>query len=142
MAAALSIFALLNLHCWRPGTGGRRDLVDGKHPRGSELELYYGWPSCYRAELFRSDDPTLMMRAGPFYFSLNDDGWVASRYVGWLAIGLDLSFALIATVLVALCSEVINCERRLTGVSIFIALVLVLILVAEYYLSGSLDVYL
>ena len=35
-----------------PGYGGRND----RQP-GMEVERYFGWPACFRAELWRSDHP-------------------------------------------------------------------------------------
>src|SRR6266436_1847614 len=108
MLATLAIFALLNGHCWRPGIGRRHDHVNGDRAVRTELELYYGWPACYRAELLRSDEPTLfdrMLERAPFFFPPYNEMWVVSRYLGWFALALNTSFALLATVVVVLFFE-------------------------------------
>jgi hypothetical protein len=69
IAAVAVLFALLNLHSWQPGIGGHTDRVKGV-PAGSEIEHYYGWPACYRAELLRSDDPGMrarVLKTAPLY---------------------------------------------------------------------------
>lgn len=108
VAGVVGVFALLNLHCWRPGTGGRTDRVGDVQPDGSELELYYGWPACYRAELLRSDDPGLadrVLKSAPFYGPPHADGWVSARAFGWPAVGIDIAFAALGVVLVAALME-------------------------------------
>src|SRR6516164_2381660 len=95
IVAAVIIFALLNLKCWMPGFGGRTDLVNGERPAGSELELFYGWPACYRAELLRSDDAAVtdrLLKHAPFIRIPVAQMRVAARYDGWLALLLDASF--------------------------------------------------
>src|SRR5215471_19128312 len=112
IAVAAVVFALLNLHAWRPGIGGRTDRNNGVQPNGSELELFYGWPACYRAELLRSDDPGMgarVLKAAPFYLPPYAEGWVSSRYVGWLAIVLDATMALLGIALVAV---IVECKER------------------------------
>ena len=52
LAWALFSFILVNGCSWMPGYGGRHD----RQP-GMEVERYFGWPACFRAELWRSDHP-------------------------------------------------------------------------------------
>jgi hypothetical protein len=131
IAMGAVVFALLNLHAWRPGIGGRTDRNNGVQPDGSELELYYGWPACYRAELLRSDDPGMgrrVLHTAPYYLPPYSEGWVSSRYVGWLAIVLDIAFALLSLVLLGVIFESGQRERwtrRARIASLLIALVLV-----------------
>lgn len=112
IAAAAVVYAMLNLHAWRPGIGGRTDRKSGAQPNGSELELYYGWPACYRAELLRSDDPGMgsrVLQTAPFYVPPYAEGWVSARHVGRLAIVLDTLFALFGIALVGL---IVECGKR------------------------------
>jgi hypothetical protein len=48
--SGLAIALLVNGCSWQPGWGGRSDLKPGM-----EVERYFGWPACYRAEMWRSD---------------------------------------------------------------------------------------
>jgi hypothetical protein len=144
IAVAAAGFALVNLHCWRPGTGGRTDGPGGVRPGGSEVELYYGWPACYRAELVRSDDPGLadrVLRTAPFHAPPHAAGWVAARYFGWLAAAVDATFALLATALVAL---IVECDRRgrWTRLAFAATLVLGALLAAGYWVADAVDVHL
>ena len=112
IAAVVVGFCLLNLQCWHPGIGGRTDRANGEQPKGSELELYYGWPACYRAELLRSDDPGMgarVLRTAPFYLPPYSEGWVSAGYLGWIAAIMDSLFAILGLVLVAL---LVECDRR------------------------------
>jgi hypothetical protein len=114
IAVAAVLLALLNLHAWRPGIGGRTDRINGVQPNGSELELYYGWPACYRAELLRSDDPGMssrVLQTAPFYVPPYAECWVSARYLGWLAIVLDAIFALLGIALVGLIVECCKGEQ-------------------------------
>lgn len=43
------LFLVINAFSWSPGYGGRRNQ------KGMEVERYFGWPACFRAELWRSD---------------------------------------------------------------------------------------
>jgi hypothetical protein len=54
---------------------------------------------------------TRVLKTAPFYLPPYAEGWVSSRYVGWLAIVLDASFAALALVLVALIFECGQNER-------------------------------
>lgn len=66
LAVAVAFFLLLNLHPWDQGVGGSGP----QQPPGTNFEGYFGWPACYRAEWWKSDDPALMMRIlsrAPFY---------------------------------------------------------------------------
>lgn len=44
------LFLMLNAFSWTPGYGGRNDRKPGQ-----EVERYFGWPACFRAELWQSD---------------------------------------------------------------------------------------
>lgn len=144
IAVAAIVLALLNLHAWQPGIGGRTDRNNGVRPNGSELELYFGWPACYRAELLRSDDPGMgarVLKTAPFYLSPYANGWVSSRYVGWLAIVLDASFALLGLVLVAVIFEC-GQRKRWSRRAKIATLIIALLLVVGYWSAESVSVYL
>ncbi len=144
MAVGAVVFTFLNLHAWRPGIGGRSDQNDGVQPHGSELELYYGWPACYRAEMLRSDDPGMgrrVLHSAPFYVPPYSEGWVSSRYVGWRAIVLDVAFALGSLVLLAV---ILECERReqWTRRATIAVLLSALVLVVAYWTAETVSVHL
>lgn len=91
----LLFFLAMDLHCWEPGGGGRRDVVDGKRAKGTDVEMYYGWPACYRAELWRSADMTAydrVLRNAPLFFPQGQMD-LAYRNVGSLSLLLDVLFA-------------------------------------------------
>jgi hypothetical protein len=141
VAATASFLALLNLHCWQPGIGGRTDLVGGERPQGTELELFYGWPACYRAELLRSDDRALssrILKSAPFIRPSDLDMRVVARYRGWLPALLDVSFALAATALVALYSG----KGRWNRATRSLAIGLLLFLGAAYWFAERVEVHL
>jgi len=141
IAVSAIIFSLLNLHCWQPGIGGRTDLTDGKRPQGTELELFYGWPACYRAELLRSDDSTLshrILQSAPFFRPSAWDMRVVARYRGWLPALLDVSFALAATALVALYFGIDRWNRATAS----LAFGLLLFLGAAYWFADRVEVHL
>lgn len=48
----LGLFVVVNGCSWNPGYGGRR----GKP--GMEVERYFGWPACFYADLWRSEEAT------------------------------------------------------------------------------------
>jgi hypothetical protein len=48
----LGAFIVINGCSWRPGSGGRHDRKPGM-----EVERYFGWPACFYADLWRSDEP-------------------------------------------------------------------------------------
>ena len=144
IALAAVVFAALNFHPWRPGIGERTDRINGVQPVGSELELYYGWPACYRAELLRSDDPDMgdrVLKASPFYAPPYAEGWVSSRYVGRAAMVLDASVALLGLVLTAVIFE---CERRKqwNRASVTAVLIMVAVLAAAYWVADMVDAHL
>jgi len=144
IAVATVVLGLLNLHAWRPGIGGRTDRINGVQPDGSELELSYGWPACYRAELLRSDDPgmgTRVLATAPFYVPPYAEGWVSSRYVGRLAIVVDASMALLGVVLVGVIVECVQRERW-TGRAIIAMLIMGLLLAAGYLSAETVSVHL
>jgi hypothetical protein len=139
-----AVFALINLRAWRPGIGGRTDGPGGVGPAGSEIELYYGWPACHRAELVRSDDPELadrVLRTAPLHAPPHEAGWVAARYFGWSAAAVDAAFAIVATALVAL---LVECGRRgrWPRRALVAALILGIILVDAYWIADRVEVHL
>lgn len=139
VALASVVAALLNLHAWRPGIGGRSDRADGVQPQGSELELYYGWPACFRAELLRSDDPGMgerALRAAPFYLPPYAGGWVSSRCVSWGAVVLDAAVAVLGVGLVAVVSEC-GQRGRWPRRAVVAVLVIGLLLAAGYLTAGK-----
>lgn len=112
IALTAGLLAALNLQCSRPGIGGRTDRVDGVRPAGSELELFYGWPACHCAELFRSDDPGLadrVLRSAPLFVPPYKAGWVSARYIGARAVVLNATFAILGIAIVAILCE---CDQR------------------------------
>jgi hypothetical protein len=101
----LIALVLVNSVCWLPGVGTCLTLPE--RPKGTEVELYYGWPATYRAELWRSNDPTLARRilaSAPFY---RPGGEMERhvRYTGGLAIALDVLFGLTLAGLAAIAVE-------------------------------------
>jgi hypothetical protein len=137
-------FALLNLHCWWPGIGGRTDRVNEARPAGSEVELYYGWPACYRAELLRSDDPGLgdeLLDRAPFFLPPYAQASLAVREFDWSALALDVSFALLAVMLLALLIECFS-RGRMSRREMTMALGIGLALSVEYWLGPMLDAHL
>lgn len=141
---ATILLALANLHSWRPGIGARTDRINGLRPEGSELELYYGWPACYQAELLRSDDPRVgecVLRKAPFYLPPYAESWVSSRYVSWPAILLNSSMAFLGLIIVALIIESEQSDfwtrRAVVGV-----LVIALLLVTGYLTADSVSIHL
>lgn len=91
----LVVLGLANSVCWSPGVGTRLTLPG--HPKGTELELFFGWPAQYRAELWRSNDPALASRileSAPFYLP-GEEMQRHVRYTGVSAIALNLLFALL-----------------------------------------------
>ena len=49
----LGVFVLVNGCSWQPGYGGRSDRKPGM-----EVERYFGWPACFYADLWQSDEAT------------------------------------------------------------------------------------
>jgi hypothetical protein len=144
IALVAIVLALLNLHAWQPGIGGRTDRINGVQPIGSELELYYGWPACYRAELLRSDDPGMgsrVLETAPLYLPPYAEGWVSARYVSRLAIVLDALFALLGIALVGLFFE---CGRRAHWPrwAVIATLLIAFTLAAGYWSAESVSVHL
>jgi hypothetical protein len=91
----LGVILLANLVCWAPGVGTRLRLPG--NPKGTELELFFGWPAQYRAELWRSNDPELagqILKAAPFYLP-GDEMERHVRYTGAAAIIVNVLFALL-----------------------------------------------
>jgi hypothetical protein len=90
MLALLVVLLAANLWCWRPGIGGG----GGGRLRGTEMELFYGWPATYRAEWWRSDDPALaqrLLQAAPFCRPAGTMKLQAC-YVGILSVLADVAF--------------------------------------------------
>jgi hypothetical protein len=101
LGIVLALLAAANLACWRPGVGERRTRP------GTEVEMYYGWPSTYRAELWDSDDPGLagrVLEVAPFYHPVGEMD-LRVRGVGPRAVVVDLAFAASALVAVGVASE-------------------------------------
>jgi hypothetical protein len=90
----LLILCVINMHCWKPGIGGRNDKIDGKQIEGTELEIYLGWPACYRAELWRSDESLTMdlLKRAPF-FRIPKSMRLVDHYLNAKAITIDILFA-------------------------------------------------
>jgi hypothetical protein len=102
LAMAAALF-MLNWQCWQPGVGG----AVGGRPPGTQLELFFGWPATYQAELWRSDDEALASRilaSAPFYYP---DGEMSleCRAVGMRALALNLLFAVLMLLSVAVMME-------------------------------------
>jgi hypothetical protein len=102
LAAAVLLF-LLSWHCWRPGVGG----PVGGRPPGTQLELFFGWPATYQAELWWSDDESLgsrILASAPFYYP---DGEMSLEYhvFGMKALAVDILVALLLLLLVAVIME-------------------------------------
>lgn len=138
IVSAVIVFLLLNVHSWRPGIGGRTDRINDAQPNGSELELSYGWPACYRAELLRSDDPGMgarVLETAPFYLPPYAEGWVSARYIGWQAVALDVAFAVLGLILVAVVFECVQRERWPRRA--IIAVVAIVFLLAAGYASSE-----
>ena len=49
----LGVFVLVNGCSWQPGYGDRNDRKPGM-----EVERYFGWPACFYADLWQSDEAT------------------------------------------------------------------------------------
>ena len=97
------VLCALNFHCWQPGIGGRSDVrPDGSRPTGSELEIYLGFPACYRAELWRSDDPdiTMQLLASAPFIRPPESMIVVSYYTSAAAALANLFFATAVFVIV------------------------------------------
>jgi hypothetical protein len=103
LLAVAAILFLLNWQCWQPGVGG----TVGGRPPGTQLERSFGWPATYQAELWLSDDPALASRileAAPFY-DPGDEMSLEYRALGMAAIAVDVAFALLALLAVAVIVE-------------------------------------
>jgi hypothetical protein len=101
--AGAVVLLLLNWQCWRPGVGG----ASGGRSPGTQLELFFGWPATYQAELWRSDDQALgtrILAAAPF----SDPGSEMSleyRAFGMAALGVNLLVALLLLLSVGVIME-------------------------------------
>jgi hypothetical protein len=101
----LGVLLLVNLVCWSPGVGSGLRLPG--RPPGTELELFFGFPSQYRAELWRSNDPALadrILKVAPFYLP-GKEMERQTRYTGIAAILVDLIFAILLAGLAAIAVE-------------------------------------
>ena len=67
----------------------------GSRPAGSELEIYLGFPACFRAELWRSDEPDLTMQllASAPFISPPESMTVLVYYTSVAAACVNLLFA-------------------------------------------------
>jgi hypothetical protein len=102
LAVAVVLF-LVNWQCWRPGVGG----AVGGRPPGTQLERFFGWPATYQAELWRSDDQELasnILKSAPFYYP-GDEMAMECREFGILALAIDIVFALVVLLAVAVIME-------------------------------------
>jgi hypothetical protein len=103
LLATTAILFVLNWQCWRPGVGV---TVGGMQP-GTHLEQSFGWPATYQAELWLSDDQALASRiidAAPFYYP-DGEMTLEQRVFGLAAFAVDLGFALLVLLSVALVAE-------------------------------------
>jgi len=101
----LGVLLLVNLVCWSPGVGSGLRLPG--NPPGTELELFFGFPSNYRAELWRSNDPALadsILKVAPFYLPGKEMERTV-RFTGVAAIVLDVTFAILLAGLAAIAVE-------------------------------------
>jgi hypothetical protein len=101
----LGILLLANLICWSLGVGSGLKLPG--NPPGTELELFFGFPSQYRAELWRSNEPALadrILKLAPFYLP-GKEMVRQVRYTGASAIAVDFLFALLLAGLAAITAK-------------------------------------
>lgn len=101
VAVVLLAGVLVNACSWTPGYGGRRDQQPGM-----EVERYFGWPACFRAELWRSDHPH-QVDVGAYVPPIplsNEMSFVYARS-GWLPLLLDVALVAIAAALGLLISR-------------------------------------
>ncbi len=102
-AITLVVLYAVNFHCWQPGIGGRTDFrfrEDQVPPDGAEVEIFLGFPACYRAELWRSDEPGTQMellRSAPL-LRPPEPMWVASAYTSTSAVLVNVAFG-VATII-------------------------------------------
>lgn len=92
--ALLAVLLAVNLWCWRPGIGGG----GSSRPPGTEMELFYGWPTTYRAEWWRSEDPALaerLLQTAPFCRP-GGEMELQARYLGIIPVLADVAFAVAA----------------------------------------------
>ena len=97
----------LNWQCWRPGVGG----ASGGSPPGTQLELFFGWPATYRAELWRSNDESLgsrILASAPFYYPGSEMSLEYHAF-GMDALTVDIIVALLVLLLVAV---IVECALR------------------------------
>jgi len=103
MLAVAAILFLLNWQCWRPGVGG----AVGGRPPGTQPERFFGWPATYQAELWWSDDQALASRilaVAPFFYP-GDEMALEYRVFGMAALAVDVAFALLVLLCVAVTME-------------------------------------
>jgi hypothetical protein len=103
LLAVAALLFLVNWHCWRPGVGG----AVGGRPPGTQLERFFGWPATYQAELWRSDDEQLasrILKSASFYYP-GDEMALEYRELGIPALGIDIVFALVVLLVVAVLME-------------------------------------
>ena len=103
LLAVAALLFLVNWQCWRPGVGG----AVGGRPPGTQLERFFGWPATYQAELWRSDDQELaskILKSAPFYYP-GDEMALEYREFGIPALGIDIVFALVVLLVVAVLME-------------------------------------
>jgi hypothetical protein len=80
-----------------------------------------------------------VLEMAPFYLPPYSEGWVSSRTVGAGAIALDVGFALLALVLVAV---VFECQRRerWPRSAVFTSVTIVVLLAVGYWSAKRLSV--
>lgn len=131
---AIVVLLLLNFHCWRPGIGGRTKLKSGERPAGAELELYYGYPACYQAELWRSDntdDIQKLLANAPF---IRPHSGMTKEYgsFGVKPTLVNLGFAASVLALIILASHIFDHDNyNLWTISTFVGLALFAIALHE-----------
>ena len=130
---------LLNWQCWLPGVGG----PSGGRPPGTQLELFFGWPATYQAELWWSHDESLgsrILASAPFYYP---DGEMSLEYhvFGMAALAVNLAFALLVLLSVAVIMECVfrqDWGRRQVALLVAAAFLLLLLWAASLSVSVAL----
>lgn len=134
----VGFLGLVNFSC-DPGIGPRRP----PQPPGFELERYFGWPSCYRAELWDSDDKKMNDRGrGDFHwYDPSSEMNFRKREIGWVPAAVDVVFALLAVIGAIIVGEAF--ARAELGRRAGILLVAVVVnLIGLYLVSDKVGVYL
>ena len=130
LVVGLGIFGVVNGIAWTPGIGGRND----KQP-GMEIERYFGWPACYLAELWRSQEhvPLRLQWATPLS-SPHVQMFFVYRTVGVLALVIDVVVALASIGLVIIIDR---CQFRRPSTMLIICGMLLVVLIAGLVSFGE-----